>query len=155
MWQRLNILFFTNQVKERYFLDSAKTNICNNQIQRSESIKVLGVFIDENLTWKEHIKYIQNKIAKNIGIIFRSKPYLNKKCLVPLYYSYIHSYIPYANIAWRNTYLSNLKKISGQQNHSVRIIYNKMKYESVRELLRSLKILNVYQINILKMLFYA
>ena len=42
--------------------------IDNNQIQRSESIKFLGVFLDENLTWKEHIKYIENKIAKNIGI---------------------------------------------------------------------------------------
>ena len=99
--------------------------------------------------WKEHIKYIENKIAKNTDIIFRSKPYLNLKCLLSLYYSYIHSYISYANIAWGNTYLSNLKKISSQQKHSVHIIYNKKKYESVGELLRSLKILNVYQINIL------
>ena len=42
-----------------------------------------------------------------------------------------------------------MKKISSQREHSVRIIYNKKKYESVRELLRSLKILNVYQISIL------
>ena len=122
--------------------------IYNNQIQWSESIKFIGVFLDENLTWKEHIKYIENKIAKNIGIIFRSKPYFNQKCLLSLYYSYIHSYISYPNVAWGNTYLSNLKRISSQQKHSVCIIYNK-KHKSVRELLRSLKILNVYQINIL------
>ena len=42
----------------------------NNQIQRSESIEFLGIFLDENLTWKDHIKYIENKIAKNIGILF-------------------------------------------------------------------------------------
>ena len=52
----------------------------NNQIQRSESIKFLGVFLDKNLTWKDHIKYIENKIAKNIGTLYRSKPYLNNKC---------------------------------------------------------------------------
>ena len=127
----------------------AKLYIDNNQIQRSESIKFFGVFLDENLTSKDHIKYIENKIAKCIGIIFRSKPYLNKKCLLSLYYSYIHSCISYANIAWGNTYLSNLKKISSQQKQFVHIIYNKIKYESVRELLRSLKILNVYEINIL------
>ena len=126
-----------------------KLCIKNNQIQRSESIKFLGVFLDENLTWKDHTKYTENKIAKNIGILYRSKPYLNNKCLLSLYYSYIHSYISYANIAWANTYFSNLKKVNSQQKHSVRIIYNKMKYESVRELLISLKILNVYQINIL------
>ena len=71
-----------------------------------------------------------------------------------IYYSYIHSCISYANIAWGNTYLSNLKKIGSQQKHFVRINYNKMKYESVRELLRSLKILNVYQINILNNAFF-
>ena len=46
------------------------------------------------------------------------------------------------------------KKICSQQKHSVRIIYNKTKHESVRELLRSLKILNVYQINILNNVFF-
>ena len=59
-----------------------KLYIDNNQIQRSESIKSLGVFLDENLTWKEHIKYNENKIAKNIGIISRSKPHLNKKVFI-------------------------------------------------------------------------
>ena len=59
------------------------------------------------------------------------------------------SYISYANITCGNIYLLNLKKISSQQKQSVRIIYNKMKYVSVREVLRSLKTLDVYQINIL------
>ena len=78
-------LFFFHKPSKRDDISLAlpKLYTGNNQIQRSESIKVLGVFLDKNLTWKEHIKYIQNKIAKNIGIIFRSKPYFNKKCLVP------------------------------------------------------------------------
>ena len=118
--------------KDNIPLALPKLCVNNNQIQRSESIKFLGVFSEENLTWKYHIKYIENKIAKNIGILNRSKPYLNNRCLLSLYYRYIHSY-----------------KVNSQQKHSVRIIYNKMKYESVRELLTSLKILNVYQINIL------
>ena len=45
--------------------------------------------------------------------------------------------------------MSNLKKINNQQKHAIRIIYNKQKYETVRELLRSIKILNLHQINIL------
>ena len=135
--------------KDNIPLALPKLCINNYQIQRSESIKFFGVFLDENLTWKDHIKYTENKIAKNIGILYRSKPYLNNKCLFSLYYSYIHSHISYANITMANTYFSNLKKVNSQQKHSVGIIYNKMKYESVRELLISLKILNVYQINIL------
>ena len=33
-----------------------KLTICNNEIKRSESIKFLGVFLDENLRGKDHIR---------------------------------------------------------------------------------------------------
>ena len=59
--------------REDISLALPKLQIDNKQIQRFESIKFLGVFLDEDLTWKEHIKYIENKLAKNIGIIVRSK----------------------------------------------------------------------------------
>lgn len=49
------------------------------------------------LTWKEQIKLTENKIAKSIGILFISKPYLDERPLIPLYYSYIHSYPNYEN----------------------------------------------------------
>ena len=38
-----------------------KLNINNSEIARTESIKFLGVLLDENLSWKTHIKYIKNK----------------------------------------------------------------------------------------------
>ena len=33
----------------------------NNVIDRQEFAKCLGVLLDENLNWKEHIKYTENK----------------------------------------------------------------------------------------------
>ena len=60
--------------------------INNHEIKRAESIKLLGVMLDENLTWKPHIKYIENKIAKNIGLLFKAKQFLNKQSLLSLYY---------------------------------------------------------------------
>ena len=41
----------------------------------------LGVLLDENLTWKRHIETIKNKISKNIGIMYKARNILNKKCL--------------------------------------------------------------------------
>ena len=49
-----------------------KLKINNYEIKRAESIKFLGVLLDQNLTWKPHIKYIENKIAKNIGLLFKA-----------------------------------------------------------------------------------
>ena len=51
-----------------------KLNINSSEIERSECLKFLGVLLDENLCWKEHIKYIKSKIAKNIGLLYKAKP---------------------------------------------------------------------------------
>ena len=52
--------------------------INNYNIERIPSIKFLGVLLDENLLWKHHIKYTQNKISKNIGILYKARDYLRK-----------------------------------------------------------------------------
>ena len=77
-------------------------------MQRTESITFFGVLLDENLSWKEHIKYNENKIAENFGLLYKAKHYLNKRSLLVLYYSFIHTYINYGNIAWRSTNITNL-----------------------------------------------
>ena len=47
--------------------------------------KIPIVLLDENLYWKEHIKYIESKIAKNMGLLYKAKPYIDKHSLLPLY----------------------------------------------------------------------
>ena len=42
--------------KDNISLVLSKVSICNNEIKRSESIKFLSVFLDENLTWKDRIR---------------------------------------------------------------------------------------------------
>ena len=46
-----------------------KLNINNYETKRAESIKFLAVLLDENLTCKPHIRFIENKIAKKYWII--------------------------------------------------------------------------------------
>ena len=42
----------------------------NNQVIKwQSSTKFLRILLDENLSWKEHLKLMENKIAKNIGLI--------------------------------------------------------------------------------------
>ena len=71
------------------------------------------------------MKYIENKIPKSIELLFNAKTFLNKLSLLSLYYSYIHSYINYANVLWGSTYMTNLKTLPSQQKHAMCIICNK------------------------------
>ena len=91
---------------------------------------------------------MENKISKNIGILFKARPFLNKKSLLSLYCSYIHSYINYGSVSWRSTCRTNLKKINSQQKHALCIIFNKSKFEHASESFKSSKVLNVLKLNI-------
>ena len=122
----------------------------NNQvIKRQPSIKFLGILLDENLSWKEHLNLMENKIAKNIGLIYKAKPYLNKDSLLALYFSYIHSYINYASLIWGSTYRIYLRKINSQQKHALRLIHNKNRFYHSKGLFESCEILNLYKLNLL------
>ena len=57
-------------------------------MKRQSSVKFLGILIDENLSWKEHLKLTGNKIAKNMGLIYKAKTYWNKNSLVALHVYY-------------------------------------------------------------------
>ena len=51
-------------------------------------MKFLDALLAENLTWKLHIKYIENKIAKSIGLLFKAKSFLNKQSPLSLNFIY-------------------------------------------------------------------
>ena len=84
-------LFHKPSKRDDLFLLLPKLLIKKHKVERVESIKFLGVLLDENLSWKNHIKYIENKVAKNIGLLYRAKLFLDKNSLLTLYYSYTHT----------------------------------------------------------------
>ena len=53
--------------------------------------------------------------------MYRPKPFLDKKSLLELYYSYIHSYLHYTNLAWDSAYQKNLKKLHNQEKYVIRM----------------------------------
>ena len=118
-------------------------NINSFTVERESSVKVLGIWIDENLTWRDHIHTIKSKIVKNIGLLYQGKHYLDDNCLKQIYFAYIHAYINYANIAWASTHKPKLKKVQSKQKHALRIILNQLKTLPSETLFLSLNVLNV------------
>ena len=128
--------------------------INNHIIKRETFIKFLGVFIDENVTWETHINYLNEKISKNIGIMYKARKYLSFNNMKSLYFSIIHCYINYANIAWGSTGKSKLLKLHKHQKHISRMIHYQTKTTPSRNLMKKLKILNIFQLNIFQNLVF-
>ena len=84
------------------------------EIEPKNNTKFLGIIIDNNLKWNDHISYITNKISKSIGIFYKARKFLNKKTLRNMYFTFIYPYLIYCVEIWGNacnTYLDPLIKL--------------------------------------------
>ena len=89
---------------------------------------------------------IQPECGKNIGLLCKTKQLLDNESLKSINFSYIHSYLNYANISWASANPRKLKKIHYLQKQAARIIiFNEYRLCHSRPLLNAL---NVYQVNL-------
>ena len=68
------------------------------------------------------------------------------------YFSFIYSYLNYANIAWASTNKPNLISLQCHQKHIIRTIYDKDRFAHIKPLFKHAKALTVYEINLFQIL---
>ena len=60
------------------------------------SIKYLGVKIDENLNWKDHTQDIATKLSRANALFFKIRNYVKFNTLESIYFAIFDSHINYA-----------------------------------------------------------
>ena len=124
-------------------------------LEREKVTKFLGVLIDENLSWKQHINDVSTKISKSIGILYKSRGIVKQPLLKPLYFSFIYYHLKYANIAWASTYKSKLEGLYRHQKHAPCIINLPMdRFTHDQPLPHNMKALNIFHINLFHIIFF-
>ena len=102
-----------------------KLTINGQNIERVGSCKYLGIFIDSELSWNEHIHYIYQKIIKFIGIFYKIRGNLSAQVLEMLYFAFVYPHLLYGIEIYANTFQSHLNKLIILNNKILRIIQNK------------------------------
>ena len=64
--------------------NQAKITLAGNVVRQVSSCKYLGVYIDQDMKWTEHIDYIYSKLIKSIGIFLQVKKQ-NSTCMSQKY----------------------------------------------------------------------
>ena len=133
----------TNQKRQRLNRQNLDLNFQNEPLNMISSDKILGVFVDNNLTWTDHIKYLTKKIASSIWLLSKIKKFLSQDHRVQFYKSYIQPHIDFCNIVWGSSSECNKLKIFRLQKRACKVIldYN---VEDSREAMSSLKIMSIY-----------
>jgi hypothetical protein len=67
----------------------------NATINRATSLKILGLIIDESLSFKDHVHAIQIKVISFTFALRRCRKYISDKTAVSLYYANIQSHFIY------------------------------------------------------------
>ena len=66
--------------------------------------------LEENNLSIKNIKTVENKLSKKIDLLYTAKQLIDNESLKSTYFSYIHSCLNYANIAWASTNPTKLKR---------------------------------------------
>jgi len=117
-------------------------NYQGNCIKNSSNTKLLGLTIDNSLSWKAHIDQMMSKLNTACFVIRMIQAIMSLETLRMVYFVYIHSIISYRIIFWGNqTYSDKIFKI---QKRMIRIITSSRSRDSCRKLFKNLEKLPLY-----------
>ena len=130
--------------------------IDNVNIKQSDKEKLLGVFINQNLTWNDHAQNVNKKIASRLYLLRRLKAYLPINARIIFYNSFILPHLDYCDTIWGNCNQSNEHKMVRLQKCAARLILddtsssssellNKLKWQSFPERVKFHKACLVYK----------
>ena len=125
-------------------------------IKEVESISFLGVIIQENLKWNEHISLKSNKISKVNAILSRLKNVLPENILLNIYNALIVPHLTYGITAWGNATKSLFSRLIVLQKKSLRIISNSKYNSHTNPLFQKynlVKVHDLYSINCTKIYY--
>ena len=99
--------------------------INGQKIKKTDKVRYLGIVIDENLDWNEHIEYLQQKLNSCIITIKRIKKFIPKNQYLKLYFSLFLSHLTYGISAWGSSSSCKLNKIFSIQKRCIRLLFGK------------------------------
>ena len=83
---------------------------------------LLGVQIDNTLSWDDHINKLCKNLSKRIGILRKLRPFTHRNVLLLIYNALFLSVIDYCCTVWGNTSKTNLQKLYKLQKRAGRVI---------------------------------
>ena len=117
------------------------------RIRKSNFTKYLGLVIDENLTWKQHVNDLRNSLLKYIGIFYHISDILPVDTAVQIYYSFIYSRLTYAIEVYGTACATVLKPLQTFQNRILKLLLKKPRRFSTNQLYFDYNILKIKDIH--------
>lgn len=127
--------------------------LIDNNINVSQKVKFLGTWLDNKLSWNDHIDFVCNKLSSAYFAILQMKTVLDTNGLLNIYYALAYSHLSLNIITWGVG--RNLNRVLISQKRMIRLVFNLKPLDSCRGVFKKNKILTVACIFILKCVCYT
>ena len=114
-------------------------------IKTNEYIEILGMKIDQELSWTKHINFVKKRSFNVIRQVHRINKLLPQHLRMTLYQTLISPIFNYVDIIYGGCTQKNKQKLQVTQNFAVRSILGRKKYESAKSCFKELNLLNLEQ----------
>ena len=104
--------------------DSYPLNINDLTINSENCVKLLGIEIDNKLSFEQHISTLCNKASNILNLIRRIQKLMGFKENKVLLNSFVYSNFDYGHVVWHFCSSISLYKIKKIQEQALRILHN-------------------------------
>ena len=116
-----SMLISTRQ-KQQLIPLSLNLKVLSNDIQQVHEHKVLGIIIDDELSWRSHIDKLSKKISKNLFLLNKLRHLVSPDALKLFFHAHILSHFNYASTVWCKASENQFKKLNSLHKRGLRIL---------------------------------
>ena len=148
------ILFQTPKSRLIKTVKNFQLKLSNNAIDRVCSTRFLRALIDENLSWKNHVDMIKQKMRAALGAVMRIRVYLSFKVMLCLYHSLLLSYVRYCITYCCFGYKTRIHQLQRICNKFTRLVFGLKKRDSVKHVMNQNELLTIKQVYEVKLAIF-
>ena len=128
-WFKENMMIVNPDIFQFMILDkkdknntSSELNICGNKIKTSESVKLLGIGIDNHLKFDNHVSNLCKQASMQLNFISCLKQYTGRKEIEVLINSFIYSNFNYCPLIWHFCSCQSSNKVEQIQKRCLKLV---------------------------------
>jgi len=127
--------------------DQIKISVCGKEIQNSKCEKLLGILIDNNLNFQDHVSMLCKKASQKLQALSRVSKYMNHEQTKLLVNAFVTSHFSYCPLVWMMHSHKMNNRINIVHERALRVIY-KDYISSYSELLKKDGSVTIHQRNL-------
>lgn len=127
-------MLITTSRKRLHLGEELKVTVNGQELENVQHEKLLGVVIDNDLTFKHHVDKVCGKVSRATALLRRIKHYLNTDTRRKFYMAYIQPHVDYCITIWGPS--SHTPRVRKLQNIAMRVMADEPRMSSSAPIFR-------------------